>query len=48
MKKFNDVALELLAKTVYASAAKEARSACLFIGYQPKMPQKVKDLKMGK
>ena len=42
MKKLNDVALKLLAKAAYANAEKEANSACLFIGYQPKMPQKVK------
>ena len=45
MKKLNDVALKLLAKAAYANAEKEANSACLFIGYQPKMPQKVKELK---
>ena len=43
MKKLNDVALKLL-----ANAEKEANSACLFIGYQPKMPQKVKELKERK
>lgn len=53
MKKLNDVALKLLAKAAYANAAyanaeKEANSACLFIGYQPKMPQKVKELKERK
>lgn len=44
----NDVALKLLAKAAYANAEKEANSACLFIGYQPKMPQKVKELKERK
>ena len=48
MKKLNDVALKLLAKAAYANAEKEANSACLFIGYQPKMPQKVKELKERK
>lgn len=38
MKKLNDVALRLLAKAAYVNAKKEADSACLFIGYQPKMP----------
>ena len=47
-KKLNDVALKLLAKAAYANAEKEANSACLFIGYQPKMPQKVKELKERK
>ena len=44
MKKLNDVALRLLAKAAYVNAKKEADSACLFIGYQPKMPQNVKEL----
>ena len=48
MKKQHDVALKLLAKAAYANAEKEANSACLFIGYQPKMPQKVKELKERK
>ena len=47
-RKNNDVALKLLAKAAYANAEKEANSACLFIGYQPKMPQKVKELKERK
>lgn len=48
MKKLNDEVLKLLAKFAYSSAEKEARSACMFIGYQPKMPQKVIDLKTRK
>ena len=44
MKKLNDVALRLLAKAAYVNAKKQADSACLFIGYQPKMPQNVKEL----
>ncbi len=48
MKKLNDVALKLLAKAAYANAEKVANSAGLFIGYQPKMPQKVKELKERK
>lgn len=45
MKKLNAVAIKLLAKVAYMNAEKEAKSACLFIGYQPKMPQKVKEMK---
>ena len=48
MKKLNDAVLKLLAKTAYLNAEKEVQSACLFIGYQPKMPQKVKELKKRK
>ena len=49
MKNFNDVALKLLAKAAYANAEKEAKfSVPRFIGYQPKMPQKVKELKERK
>lgn len=40
MKKLNDVALRLLAKAAYVNAKKEADSACLFIGYQPKYRSK--------
>ena len=47
-RKNKEVALKLLAKAAYANAEKEANSACLFIGYQPKMPQKVKELKERK
>ncbi len=45
MKKLNDMVLKLLAKTAYASAKKEANSACLCLNYQPKMPEKVRKLK---
>lgn len=45
MKKLNDTVLKLLAKTAYASAKKEANSACLCLNYQPKMPEKVRELK---
>lgn len=48
MKKLGDVTLKLLAKVAYANAEKETQSACLFLGYQPKMPQKVKEMKTRK
>lgn len=44
MKKLNKMALEVLAKTAFSNAKKEANSACICIGYQPKMPEKVKKL----
>ncbi|MBD5543341.1 MAG: cyclic lactone autoinducer peptide [Lachnospiraceae bacterium] len=45
MKKLNDAVLKLVTKTALASAKKEANSACMCIGYQPKMPEKVRKLK---
>lgn len=48
MKKLNDAVLKLLAKTACLNAEKEVQSACMFIAYQPKMPQKIKDLKTKK
>lgn len=45
MKKSNDVVLKLLTKTALANAKKEANSACMCLGYQPKMSEKVKELK---
>lgn len=46
MKKLSDVALKLLAKTAYSNAEKEVNSACMLVAYQPKMPDKVKELKI--
>lgn len=48
MKKLNKTAIHLISKMAYANAKKEADSACIFIGYQPRMPEKVKDLKRKK
>ncbi len=48
MRKLNDTVLKLLTKTALASAKKEANSACMCLGYQPKMPEKVKGLKKRK
>ncbi|MDE6531699.1 MAG: cyclic lactone autoinducer peptide [Lachnospiraceae bacterium] len=45
MKKLDDVVLKLVTKTAFASAKKEANSACMCLGYQPKMPEKVRKLK---
>ncbi|WP_276949361.1 cyclic lactone autoinducer peptide [Acetatifactor muris] len=36
---------KLLSKIILANAKKEANSACIFLGYQPKMPEKVRQLK---
>lgn len=48
MKKLNGVVLKVLARTAIESAKKEANSACLCLNYQPKMPEKVKELKTKK
>lgn len=37
--------LLIAAKSAYSTAKAEADSACVCFAYQPKMPQKVKDLK---
>lgn len=44
MKNVNNMMLKLLAETVLINAKKEANSACMCLGYQPKMPEKVKEL----
>ncbi len=48
MKKITDVVLKVVAGTALNNAKKEAESACIFIGYQPKMPTKVHELKRKK
>lgn len=48
MKKIMDVAFKVMAGVVLNSAKKEADSACMFIGYQPKMPTQVCELKSNK
>lgn len=45
MSKIKKVLLSLTAKGAYSTAKSEADSACFCFAYQPKMPQKVKDLK---
>lgn len=45
MSKMKKVLLSLAAKSAYSTAKNEADSACFCFAYQPKMPQKVKDLK---
>ncbi|MBR1391172.1 MAG: cyclic lactone autoinducer peptide [Lachnospiraceae bacterium] len=44
MNKLNVVAMNVISKAALLCAKKETQSACLCLGYQPKMPQKVKDL----
>ena len=46
MKKLQDEALKMLARAAFKSARKEANSVCLCLNYQPKMPEKVKKLKI--
>lgn len=43
--KVKKIGMKLLSKAVLANARKEANSACIFMGYQPKMPEKIKKLK---
>lgn len=48
MGKTKQKALRLISKAALANARKEANSACLFFGYQPKMPKKLNRLKKDK
>ena len=48
MKKITDAAFKFIAGAALNSAKKEANSACTFIGYQPKMPTQVRELKSNK
>lgn len=43
--KVKEIGMKLLSKAVLENAKKETDSACVFMGYQPKMPEKVKKLK---
>ena len=43
--KVKEIGMKLLSKAVWANVKKEANSACIFMGYQPKMPEKVRNLK---
>lgn len=45
MKSIKKNGMKLLSKAIWANARKETDSACIFMGYQPKMPEKVKELK---
>lgn len=45
MSNVKKVLLSMVAKGAYSTAKNEADSACFCFAYQPKMPQKVKDLK---
>ena len=46
--KAKETGMKLLTKAALASAKKEVHSTCVFLGYQPKMPQKVRELKTKK
>ena len=48
MKTVKEVVLSKIAKSAYNNAKKEADSACFCFGYQPAMPQKVKNMKKKK
>lgn len=48
MVKMKQKALRLISKAALANARKEANSACLLFGYQPKMPEKLKHFKKEK
>lgn len=37
--------LEFVSRIVLKTAKKEANSACIFMGYQPKAPKDLKDLR---
>lgn len=37
--------LKMVSKAIFQSAKKEANSSCFFIGYQPELPEKVKNLR---
>lgn len=39
------IGMKLLLKAALVNAKREADSVCIAIGYQPKMPLKVKELK---
>ena len=41
--KVKEVGMRLLSKAVLANVKKEANSACVFLGYQPKMPEKAEN-----
>ena len=43
--KVKGTGMKLLTKAVLASVKKEVNSTCVFLGYQPKMPKKVRELK---
>lgn len=42
MKKLKNVVLKIVSDMALANAKKEANSACIFLGYQPKVPEKLK------
>ncbi len=42
MKKLKNVVLKIVSDMALANAKKEANSTCIFLGYQPKVPEKLK------
>ncbi len=42
--KVKEIGMKLLSKAALLNAKKEVDSVCVFMGYQPKMPEKVKKL----
>lgn len=45
MKRVENKVLEIVSKVALKSAKKEANSACMFLGYQPKAPDSINTLK---
>lgn len=43
--KIREMGMKMLSKAILSNAKNEANSTCVFIGYQPKMPEKVKKLR---
>ena len=48
MREWKKKTWSVIAKTVYANARKEANSACVLFGYQPKISKKTKEKIKGK
>lgn len=46
--KMKNLVAKIGAKIVSENAKREANSACLFLAYQPKMPEAVKNMKKEK
>ncbi len=43
--KLKEAGMRMLSKAILSNAKKEAESACIIFAYQPKMPEKVKQLR---
>lgn len=45
MKQIENKVFEMVSKVALRTAKKQANSACMFLGYQPKAPDKINVLK---